>query len=57
MSSILTVADSVDGIEDLCSIIIVDGMSISLLVADSVDGVEDLCSIPEKDDPCLVFLV
>jgi hypothetical protein len=37
MSSILIVADSVGGIEDLSSIIIVAGMSSSLIIADSLD--------------------
>jgi hypothetical protein len=39
MSSSLTsftVADSVDGVEELSSIIVVDGMSSSLIMADSV---------------------
>jgi hypothetical protein len=47
-------AGSVDGIDNLSSIIFVVAMSSSLIVAGSVDVVEDLSSIPDEDDACPV---
>ncbi len=50
-------ADSVDRVEDLSSIINVAGMSSSLIIADFVDGVQDLSSIPDENDTCTVVLL
>ncbi len=50
-------ADSVDGVEDLSSILDEDDTCPLVLLWQTVGEVEDLSSIPNKDDTCLAVLL